>query len=152
MSQPKNKILVIIIVALLVINIGMIIFIAKMHQPSGGFHNDVKAAMPAFLQNEIGFSSEQMKQYDSINTVNCTTFNSLMDDLRKSRQQEFRAFASSGFNDSTIDSIALLSTQNKKNLETHLLQFAKAVRNICTPEQQPKFDSLLYKVLDKKNK
>ena len=149
-DQSKNKILVIIIAVLLLINIGMVIFILKTpEKPS--FHNDFKAAMPEFLQNDIGFTSQQMQQYDSLSGTYNKKFKTSMDELRSSRKQEFKQLANTGFNDSSIDTIALISTSNKKSLEINLLQYTKDIRKICTADQQAKFDTLLYKVLNKKN-
>jgi protein CpxP len=150
MRQPGNKVLIIIIAVLLLINIGMILFIWKSDKTIS-FHNDIKAAMPEFLQKEIGFSSGQMTQYDSLSCVYNDKFKASMDDLRKSRQEEFKQLAGAGFNDSAINSIAIQSAENKKTLEIQLLQYTKDIRKICTPDQQVKFDSLLYKVLNKKN-
>lgn len=148
-SRSKNKILVIIIAVLLLVNIGMIIFIVRGSE-KGSFHSDFKAAMPEFLQTDIGFSSQQMEQFDSLSNAYNATFKISMDDLRKSRQEEFKQLAQTGFSDSSIDSMAERSIENKRSLEIQLLQYTKDIRKICTPDQQPKFDALLYKVLDKK--
>jgi len=148
-NQSKNKILVIIIAVLLLINAAMIIYFFKLPEKAG-FHNDLRAAMPEFLQNDIGFNSQQMQQYDSLSEVYNKKFKATMDDLKNSRQKEFKQLANTGFNDSTIDSIASLSTENKKLLEIHLLQYTKDIRKLCTAEQQAKFDTTLYKVLNKK--
>ncbi len=149
-NKSNNKILVIIIAVLLLVNTGMVFFILRTpEKPS--FHNDFKAAMPEFLQNSIGFSSQQMSQYDSLSNAYNAKFKANMESLRSDRQQEFKQFAQTGFNDSAIDSIVLLATENRKLLDVNLLQYTKEIRKICTPEQQPKYDTLLYKVLNKKN-
>jgi len=150
MSQPRNKILVIIIAVLLLINIGMIVLIWKGNK-TVSFHNDFKTAMPEFLQTEIGFNSQQMTQYDSLSCAYNDEFKTSMDELRMSRQEEFKQLSGAGFSDSAINSIAIRSVENRKTLEIELLQYAKDIRKICTPDQQAKFDSLLYKVLNKKN-
>ena len=150
LNQTKNKILVIIIAVLLLINIGMIVFMSKAHDKTS-LHNDLKAAMPQFLQTDIGFSSTQMQQYDSLSCIYNTKFKKSMDALRKSRQLEFKKLAGTAFSDSSMDTIALTSTEDKQILEVDLLKYTKDIRKICTPDQQSKFDSLLYKVLNKKN-
>ena len=150
MSQPRNKILVIIIAVLLLINIGMIVLILKSNK-TVSLHSDFKAAMPEFLQTDIGFSSGQMTQYDSLSCAYNNKFKTSMDELRKSRQEEFKQLAREGFSDSAINNIAIQSVENRKSLEIELLQYAKDIRKICTPDQQAKFDTLLYKVLNKKN-
>jgi protein CpxP len=149
MKQSKNKVLVIIIIVLLLINIGTILYIWKGNKIVS-LHNDFKTAMPEFLQDDIGFNSQQMQQYDSVSNAYNESFKTTMDKLRKSRQEEFKQLAIAGFSDSSINSIAIQSAENKQTLEVELLQYTKDIRKICTADQQPKFDSLLYKVLDKK--
>jgi hypothetical protein len=148
-AKAKSKILVIIIIVLLLINIGMLIFILKGHEERG-VRSNIRAAIPDFLQNDMKFTSQQMNEFDSLSKVQHDIFKVTMEDMRESKQWEFKQLGEEGFSDSAIDNMVAHSLEKQKNLEFQFFQYIKDIRKICAADQLAKFDTSFYKVLDKK--
>lgn len=150
-TVPKNKILLIIIGVLLITNLVLISFLL-INKPSSkkGMQGDRSAIIAAFLQNEIGFTQQQLKQYYSLNVPNRTKVKTMFDTLKSDKEIEFKQLTSDNFSDTAILKIANNIAAKQKQIEIVLYKHYKEIRNICSPQQLPKFDSLFYKVLNKK--
>ena len=58
--------------------------------------------------------------------------------------------SSNAFSDSAITVAANRSAELQKQMEIKMLTHFKEVRQLCTPAQQPAFDTLFYKVWNRK--
>ena len=156
MSTPtKSKLYLLIIGILLVTNIAMLFFFLKSGQHDGGgkpARADRSAMMRDFLQNEIGFNAQQLQQYDTLSKQHKENAKAQFDSLKNSKEQEFKELGSSGFSDSAIAEMVGKSADKQKTMEFQLLNHFAAIRKLCTADQQPKFDSLFYKIWTKKKK
>ncbi len=150
MSTSKNKLLVIIMVILLLTNIALIAFILfnKPEEKRSG-RADREAMMVEFLQKEVGFDKQQMQQYDTLNKQHKEKMKLRFDDIRSNKQKVYQTVGSQAFSDSAINDAATKLSGSQKDIETNMLQHFAAIRKICTPEQQPKFDSMIYKIWNK---
>ena len=150
-TEPKNKILLIIIGVLLITNIVLVSFLL-INKPFSkkGMQGDRSIMIAAFLQNEIGFNQQQLKQYDSINVPNRTKVKAMFDTLKSYKENEFKQLAINDFSDTAILKTANIISTKQKEIEIVLYKHYKEIRNICSPEQLPKFDSLFYKILNRK--
>lgn len=150
-TEPKNKILLIIIGVLLITNIVLVSFLL-INKPFSkkGMQGDRSIMIAAFLQNEIGFNQQQLKQYDSINVPNRTKVKAMFDTLKSYKENEFKQLAINDFSDTAIFKTANIISTKQKEIEIVLYKHYKEIRNICSPEQLQKFDSLFYKILNRK--
>jgi protein CpxP len=151
-AQPKNKILLIIIGILLLANLALIsFFIINKAAAKKGMRRDRNAMITEFLQKDIGFNQQQLHQYDSLNGQHRIKIKAMFDEIRNDKEQQFKQLTIDNFSDSSINNTAALSAGKQKEIEIVVYKHFKDIRNLCTPQQQPKFDSLFYKVLNKKN-
>lgn len=151
-TQPKSKILLIAIGILLVANLGLLcFFIANKPAEKRGTRGDRKAMMTAFLKNDIGFNQQQLKQYDTLSQVHHTKIKALFDEARNDKEKQFKQMTSDDFSDSAISTTATLFADKQKQIQTAMFKHFKDVRNLCTPQQQPKFDLLFYTMMNKRN-
>ncbi len=143
-TQPRNKILIIIIAILLVANIILLsfLFAGKLEK-----RPERKSQMGAYLKNEIGFSDQQMVQFDSVKARHRRQVKVLFDSIRIKKDAAFRAIGASAFSDSTIGNAASFSAEKQQDLELMMLQHLKEIRMICTPQQRQQFDTGFYKVM-----
>ena len=150
-TEPKNKILLIIIGVLLLTNLVLITFLI-INKPFSkkGMRGDRSIIIGAFLQNEIGFDQQQLKQYDSLSVPNRTKVKALFDTLKSDKGNEFKQLTLDNFSDTAILKTAKNISTKQKEIEIVLYKHYKEIRNICSPQQLAKFDSLFYKVLNKK--
>lgn len=152
MSQaPKNRILLIIIGILLLTNIVLIATLVLKPTPKKGMRGDRYSMIANFLQNELKFNKIQLQQYDSLNTQHRIKMKSLFDSLKKDREIQFKELSAQHFSDSAINTTAINTSNKQANIERVMLHHLKEIRELCTPQQLPKFDSLFYKAFNKKN-
>lgn len=137
-------------VILLLTNIALIAFILfnKPEEKRSG-RADREAMMVEFLQKEVGFDKQQMQQYDTLNKQHKEKMKLRFDDIRSNKQKVYQTVGSQAFSDSAINDAATKLSGSQKDIETNMLQHFAAIRKICTPEQQPKFDSMIYKIWNK---
>jgi periplasmic protein CpxP/Spy len=148
--MTKNKILILLVAVLLLANITMLYFFLNKPQHNKGGRPGREAAITAFLEKEIGFNPQQLKQYDSLNNTHRQTVRTLFDTMRSAKEQMLKELAVAGFADSAMLQSANQSAAKQQEMELAMLRHFKSIRNLCTPAQQPKFDSLYYKMIGRR--
>jgi Spy/CpxP family protein refolding chaperone len=154
-TQPRNKILIILIGILLATNIILVsLFLLDRTEKK----QERRSPMGQYLAKEVGFTDKQMVQFDTIKAQHRRQVKELFDDIRNRREASFKAIGANGFGDSAILNAATFSASQQQQLEVMMLKHIKDIRNICTPAQQKQFDTGFYKVMtrprndDKKDK
>lgn len=151
-TQPKSKILLIAIGILLVANLVLLsFFIANKSVEKNRARGDRKEMMVAFLKNDIGFNQQQIQLYDSLNEKHRTKIKIVFDAARTDKEKQFKQMTNDDFSDSAIINTASIFGDKQKEIQTVMFKHFKDIRNLCTPLQQPKFDSLFYSMLNKRN-
>jgi len=150
--SSRNKILLIAVIILLLTNIVILAFFLTGKEPDRGGHGNREAIVTAFLQKDIGFDKTQMAAYDSLNKKNKDEMKASLDEIRNNRQNLYKELGAQAFTDSAINATAAKVADRQKDIEVKMLSNFAAIRKICTPTQQPKFDSLFYKIWNKKEK
>ncbi len=147
-TQNKSKIFLTIIGILLVANIAMVSFFLL--KKDGSRHEkrpDRKTMITHFLKNEIGFSAEQLQQYDTLSDNHRKNIMDMFDSLKSSKGKQFKQLTTGNFSDSVINNVAEQSAVSQKMMELQMFSHLKNIRMLCTPVQIPKFDSLFVKIL-----
>ena len=147
-KQNRSKVFLTIIGILLVANIAIVSFFLLRKDPvKREKRPDRKTVIANFLKTEIGFDTAQLIQYDSLSTRHTRAIKSMFDSLRGSKDKQFKELTAANFNDSVMNNIADRAAASQKNMELRMFNHVKNIRSLCTPAQQPKFDSLFEKVL-----
>ena len=150
-NQNKSKIFLVIIAILLLANIAMLVFFLQKKGPDNGNRRpDRKVMIANFLKDEIGFTTQQLVQYDSLSNQQQEKMKDLFDTMRNNKTQQFKQLATGNFTDSTINTVADQSAAAQKIIEVQMFNHIKAVRQLCTLQQQPVFDSLFVKVFNRR--
>lgn len=150
-KQNRSKIFLTIIGILLVANIALVSFFLL--KKDGGRHEkrpDRQAIIASFLKNEIGFSAEQLQQYDTLSSKHRENIKAMFDNLKSSKDKQFKQLTTGNFSDSVMNNVADQSAVSQKTMELQMFYHLKNIRSLCTPAQLPKFDSLFVKVLNRK--
>ena len=151
-TQPNNKTLLFIIGILLLTNLVLVsFFILNKPVAKRPIRGDKKAMITSFLQKEIEFNQQQLQQYDSLNEQHRTKIKAMFDEARNDKENEFKQLATNNFTDSSIINTAVIFAAKQKKIEIVMFKHFKDIRMLCTPQQQPKFDSLFYKMLSRRN-
>jgi protein CpxP len=150
-KQNRSKVFLAIISILLVANIALVsFFLLKKDDGKREKRPDRKAMISAFLKNEIGFDTIQLKQYDTLSDRHRENMKKMMDSLRTPKDQQFKELAAANFSDSAMNSLAGQSASTQRTMELRMFNHLKNIRLLCTQEQLPKFDSLFGKILNRK--
>jgi len=146
-SVLKNKVLVTIIAILLLANIAMLVFfISGMRKPEReNAANKRPHSTESFLQAKIGFSEQQLTQFNQLKEEHHEKLSPFFEDLRLTKDQFFLLVKDS-LSDSRVDSAAALIGEKQKILDLQVFKTIREVRSLCNPQQQLKFDSLLPKI------
>ena len=151
-TSSKSKVLVIAVIVLLLTNLGMLFFFLRQeNEPAKKQSRGRDGMMTDFLQKEIGFNKDQLQQYDTLSKQHREKVKAAFDEIRSSKQEWYKQLGNKGFDDSTMHNTAVRTADMQEQIEYKMLLHFKEIRKICTPDQQPKFDSLFYKIWDKKS-
>src|SRR5688572_29680319 len=91
-SVLKNKVLVSVIAILLLANIAMLVFfISGMKKPERENRPDPRTghSTESFLQSRIGFTDQQINQFNKLKAEHHQKLVPLFDDVRKTKEQFF---------------------------------------------------------------
>ncbi len=153
MSRMLNntKVLIFIIAILLIANIAILIFfLGAKHPPQKNDHNaGNRPKFSEFLKNDIKFSQAQLKEYDSIKKVHWKTARPIFNAMNAAKDSLYFHLRDSIVSDQFLleatDSIA----QRQKQMDLQMFVHFRNMRNLCTPEQKPLFDSLVQDLIRK---
>ncbi|MEO6730363.1 MAG: hypothetical protein ABIN01_04045 [Ferruginibacter sp.] len=150
-SQNKNKVFLVIIAILLIANVAMLAFFLQKKEPAKQNRRpDRKTMITNFLKNEIGFNQQQLIQYDTLSKQHREKIGPLFENVRNTKDDLFKQVVAADFSDSSINQAASQSAALQKMIELQTYNHIKRIRSLCTPAQQPKFDTLWVKVFNKK--
>ena len=149
MTDPnkKYKALVFIIIFLLVTNfILLILFMSNNSSDKKQTKHDQKG-LYTLLQKEVGFSDAQLNQYQALRTQQRKTIKPLFNSIRGSKERFYELLYKENLPDSILYKDADSIATAQKQLDLQMFDHFKNIRNICTPQQVPKFDSSIKKVI-----
>ncbi|MBC7889946.1 MAG: hypothetical protein H7Z13_18880 [Ferruginibacter sp.] len=151
-NQNKNKVFLAIIAILLIANIAILAFFLqkKGSQDKQGGRTDRKTFIANFLKNEIGFNQQQLSQYDTLSSRHREKISKLFENARNNKNEQFKQLLAGNFSDSVISVVAENSSAAQKLMEIRMFTHIKSIRQLCTPEQLPKYDSLFIKVFSRR--
>ncbi|MBP6430706.1 MAG: periplasmic heavy metal sensor [Ferruginibacter sp.] len=150
-TVTKSKLYLLIIGILLLSNIALLFFCFKGDKNQRG-KKDKGVQMAMFLKKEIGFNDSQVQQFETLRNSHKEKMKTQFDEMKNGKQTMLKYLGANGFSDSAINESATKSAEKQKQMELQMLTHFAAVRKICTTEQLPKFDSLIYKIWDRKKK
>lgn len=147
----NNKVLLFIVAILLVANVAMLVYILKMREPGkkGSRTERQKSPITEFLQNEIGFSPEQLAAFDKTRQSHRQMMRPLFEDIKTAKVSFYKSLTNPGISDPALDSAASIIGEKQKLLDMQTLRNFKEIRTLCTPDQQPKYDSLIVNEISK---
>lgn len=152
MSTPRNRNLLIIIGVLLLTNIAVLVYFLGQKKSAKPSHGEEKIGMSEMLQKEAGFSDEQIAQYKQLKEKQKETIRPMYDDMRKAKDSLFKLLSYPETSDSALSRVADVIAQKQKALDMQTFSYFKRLRTLCTPEQRPKYDSVIQRVFKKMGK
>ena len=152
MSNPKNRNLLIIIGVLLLTNIAVLVYFLGQKKENKSIPNNAKnnkGFVAEMLQKEVGFTEDQTAEYKQLKEKQREIIRPMYDDMRNAKDSLFRLLSYPGTSDSVLNTLAEAIAQKQKALDLQTFNYFKTIRTLCTPEQLPKYDSMILPVLRK---
>jgi Spy/CpxP family protein refolding chaperone len=147
-SNTKTKSLVTIIIFLLITNIAMLVFFVVLSKPAERRQRGHESnGMYKSLQNEVGFSQDQLKQYQALREEQMKNVRPRFNEVRESKKAFYGLISSDQVSDSLLNADADSIAEKQKSLDMQMFLYFKNIRKICTPDQIGKYDTLMKKVI-----
>ncbi len=147
-ENTKTKTLIAIIVFLLATNIAILVFFLFVDKPGKKMHSR-EVGIATFLKKDINFDDKQMTAYQLLKDSHIKNIKPVFDSIRYSKDIFYNLLYQPGISDSVVKNKAVIIGNIQANLEVNMLAHLKNVRNLCTPDQLPKFDSLIKNVVQR---
>ncbi len=135
----RNRILLIIIGILLITNLIVVVLFLN-HRCTE------QPRQPGFterLKNEVKFTPVQIQQFEPRKKAFWSDMHTRLDRMKKTKEEFYKQMYDPAIPDSIINSRAQGIGNQQKDIDIVVLKHFKELRTLCTPEQLPKFDSLL---------
>lgn len=145
--NTTNKILRIAVLLLLLTNIALVIFMVRGrdHKPSTR-----KGKEPfEMMVKELNMSEVQQKEYKAQREEHFKSMKPLVDSLRTARTAFFSLVKDSSVSDSVLNAYNERITAQQAVIDKSIFNHFKKVRSIFTPEQKPKFDAFVQKMMQR---
>ncbi len=151
-AQPKNKILLLIIGMLLLTNMILLgfLFYGKNNPEKKDWPNRQEKVID-YLKNEVGFTAQQLKQYEILSNKHQTEIRQLFDSMPSKRKLALQALSAASFSDTAIIETAATINALQQTSSVKMIQHLKEIRKLCTDEQQARFDTGFYKIVGKRS-
>lgn len=148
-NNSKHKILIAIISILVLVNIALLSYFLW-YKPTQRHSRPEKSRdmMSYSLENEVGFDENQMKQYLQLKEDHKSKIKPLFEEMYASKLR-FYKYLQQPAHDSVINSASKEIGEKQKAIDLQFFSHFNELKMICTPEQQPKFDSLILRVVNK---
>lgn len=150
-ATSKNKLFILTIAILLLANIAMLLFFVWLKEPQEKEHPRQKGRNPVseLLENKIGFNKQQMSQYEQMKQLHKEKMKPLFEDIRMAKEQFYSNLNSPAISDSAINAASETIGEKQRLLDMQIFNHFRNLRNLCTAEQRPAFDTLIQGVLHK---
>ena len=143
----NNKILLMIIGTLLIVNIGLLYYGVWGHRR--GSHEksiNMRDRMKMKLEKEVGFSKDQLAKYDEMRTKNRDSLEPLFEELHIAKENFFSLMYLSDAPDSVINLYSDRVCGKQQAIDLKIIKHFRSLKALATEEQKPKMDSFLQSI------
>ncbi|HEV7783155.1 MAG TPA: Spy/CpxP family protein refolding chaperone [Chitinophagaceae bacterium] len=152
MKNSSTKMLTIAVVLLLLINIGLVIFMMQGRKKGADKGRGGKGDPSEMMAKELNMTEEQKKEHKSLKEEHLKNIKPLFDSVRAAKTAFYALLKDSTVNDSILTVYSNRISERQSAIDKQTFAHFKRIRNLFTPEQQPKFDEFLQKMMQRNRK
>ena len=149
MRSTNNKILVIAVALLLTTNIALVVLMLTGRTTNSDRGRRGKSEPFELLVKELNLTEQQQKEFKELKDAHFSKAKPLFDSLRAGKNAFFALVKQENIPDSVLNLYSQRINETQSKLDKMLFAHLKKVRSLCTPEQQPKFDMFVQKMMQK---
>lgn len=150
--MKNTRILSIAVVLLLLTNIVLIAFMLTDKKREGGKRPPDRTEPSALMVKELNMTEQQQKDYKQLKEEHFKNVKPLFDSVKAAKSAFFALVKKADVTDSLVAALSNQVCAKQAELDKVTLAHFRQVRNIFTTEQQPKFDSLVQKMMQRGKK
>ncbi len=140
------------VIALIIINIStLFVFWFSRHQPpsleDSTQKKPLKGGAVGYLVKELKLDSNQQLAYLQLREQFQEDIHGIRKQIKEAKEAYFDLLADSLVDDAKLESYSLKTTQLEQQLDLKTFRHFQAIRHLCTPTQQQKFDSIIKTVV-----
>ncbi|MGB8190515.1 MAG: hypothetical protein WCF67_01290 [Chitinophagaceae bacterium] len=150
--NSRNKVLLFLVGILLLTNIVLVIFfVGKKDKPdhNNGPRPSRAAVMKGYLKDSVGFDEQQLARYEDVRDRHDENMKSLFEQMRNAKLEFYKLINNPGATDSASSAAAAAIGQKQQAVDLAFFNHFREVRMLCRPDQQPKYDSLVQRIVRK---
>lgn len=147
MKNSYNKILAIAVALLLVTNIALVIFMMQGRKKGTG--KEAKNDPSEMMVKELNMTDQQQVEYKQLKEEHMKKIRPLFDSVRAAKLAFFGLMKDANASDSLVEAYSQRIYERQAIADKTTFAHFKKVRNLFTPEQQPRFDSFLQKMMQR---
>ena len=148
MTSSRNKIVVLIIAALLISNLTLLGFMVlgkkEQRKPS-----ERGKSFTDFFEKQLGFTPQQVTKFHQLRDEHLENIRPFLRDVRAAKDSLFSLMRRSDVPDSVLEKAVNDLAQKEKAQELQSFRHFKRVRELCNDEQKIKYDSLINKMINR---
>ena len=146
--MSRNRIYVFLIGILLVSNLALVAFFVLNKPPQKEIRRDRPGSyMKDALKSEVGFNDQQMAEYDKQVDAHRQSMRPLFEDITKTKENFYHLLMQPGTPDSVLNNAANQIGEKQKLIDMKIFMHFQNIRQLCTPSQQPMFDTVIQRVV-----
>jgi protein CpxP len=148
----NNKVLVFIIGVLLLSNIAMLYFYLTKKNCEDNKSKDQNKPRGEFmvekLKNEVGFTDSQIAHYREIRVNHKESMKPLFEDIFYAKDSLYKLLGQAQTpSDSQVNHYLKMIGDRQEVIDQRIFKHFLALKQLCTPEQLPRYDSTIQKVI-----
>lgn len=146
--KSTNKILTIAVILLLITNIALVAMMVMgkdKKERKGGREQAFE-----MMVKELDMTEAQQKEYKQLKDEHMKDSKPLFDSLRSARNAFFALVKDPAANDSILSVYSQRISERQSAIDKNIFAHFKRVRSLFTPEQQPKFDTFVQKMMQRR--
>lgn len=149
----NNKALVFIIAILLLSNIALLYFFTrndcnKQSAEKKPQHGSFREYMIETLRKEVGFNDEQIVKYEELSNKHKQNMKPLFDGIGQAKDSLYKLVVQSpGPSDSVVHHYLTMIGERQKDIDQRIFNHFLALKQLCTVEQTPKYDTVIQRVI-----
>ena len=154
MSYIKNnKVLVFIIAILLLSNIGLLYFFTRCRTECKGTDQkkeqkkSFREQMAERLKKEVSFTDAQVQQYNDMSEKHKEAMKPLFEELTNAKDSLYKQLLQPKPSDSLLNYYLGMIGERQKAVDQRVFNHFYTLRQICTEEQRPKYDTTIQRVI-----
>lgn len=153
----NNKLLVIILLILVLSNAVLLFFLFGKRPPrkagaemaSNDKSGGMRAYMKKVLKDSIGFTDAQVAMYDTMGSRHKDIMKPMFSTIQAHKDSFYKLLMQPGPSDSLRQSFLDKIAQDQRMIDERIFNHFYELRAMCTPDQQPRFDTVMQKMIRK---